>query len=190
MKQQSAISSRHSTTTANASRKATTPVRKLSSLLAISTVLMLSAAPGDTSAARYNDLGHRMMCTCNCQQVLLECNHGGRFSLTGSTCVTHDRMRGELRVALQNGDEDDMILRSFVQKYGATVLVSRSMKGLNKLGWIVAFAVLAATASIMFAFVRKWQSRTPIVTTQVADLQGIDVEALRRLREKTENGDF
>lgn len=191
MKRQSAIGSRLSTTSANASRKALTRVRKLWSLLAISTVLVLSTAAGDTSAARYNDLGHRMMCTCNCRQVLLECNHGGRFSLTGSMCVTYDRMRGELRAALQKGDEDDVILQSFVQKYGATVLVARNTKGLNKLAWIGVFVVFAATAFIAIALERKRHSRAPIVATPVAEFHDVDVDAVRRrVQEDTENDDW
>lgn len=189
MKQQFAISSRLSATTANASRKPTTCVHKLWSLLAISTVLMLSTAADNSSDARYNDLGNRMMCTCDsapaamgpngCRQILLKCNH--------LNCSTADRMRGELRAALQKGDKDDVILHSFVQKYGAIVLVAPL--GINKLVWMVAFAALAAIASFVIAFVRKRQSRPAIVTTPVAELQGIDVEALRRVREETENDD-
>ena len=155
MKQQSAISSRLSATTANASCRATARVRKLRSLLAISTVLALSTAADKSSDARYNDLGQRTMCACDsepaamgpsgCHQVLLRCNH--------LNCDTSDRMR-ELRAALEKGD-NDVILHSFVQKYGASVLVMASMSDISTLAWIVAFAVLAATASIVIAFARK-----------------------------------
>jgi hypothetical protein len=190
MKQQSAVSFRLSATTANASRKPTTCVRKLWSLFAISTVLMLSMAAGNTNDARYNDLGRRMMCICDrepaamgprgCRQVLLECSH--------LDCSTSDRMRGELRAALQKGDKDDVILHSFVQKYGAIVLVAPP--GINKLVWMVAIAALAAIVSIVIAFVRKRQSRPANMTTPLAHLQGIDVDALhRRVREETENDD-
>lgn len=190
MKRQSAISSRLSATTANASRKPPTCVHKFWSLLAISTVLMLNTAADNRSDARYNDLGNRMMCTCDsapaamgpngCRQILLKCNH--------HNCSTADRMRGELRAALQKGDKDDVILHSFVQKYGAIVLVAPP--GINKLVWMVAFAALAAIASFVIAFVRKRQSRPAIVTTPLADLQDIDVDALRRrAQEETENDD-
>ena len=37
-------------------------------------------------------LGHRLMCVCGCNQILLECNHVG--------CNYSDRMRGELMAAL------------------------------------------------------------------------------------------
>jgi len=35
--------------------------------------------------ARFNSLGHRLMCVCGCNQILLECNHVG--------CTYSDRMR-------------------------------------------------------------------------------------------------
>ncbi len=49
---------------------------------------------GDDSA-RFKDLGHRMMCTCGCGQVLLECNHVG--------CQSSDKMRDQLQAALDKG---------------------------------------------------------------------------------------
>jgi cytochrome c-type biogenesis protein CcmH/NrfF len=46
-------------------------------------------------------------------------------------------MRHELKAALQNGNTDDVILNSFVQKYGGNVLqVPREMS--DRLLWIVA----------------------------------------------------
>jgi hypothetical protein len=193
MKQESALNSRLLATTANASSRATIRVRKPWSLLAISIILILGTAADNTSAARYNDLGHRMMCTCDstpaamgprgCRQVLLECNHVG--------CMTSEHMRGELRAALQNGDKDDAILQSFAQKYGATVLVSPSMTDINRLVWIMAFAVLAVTSSIVVAIVHKRQSRPSTVTSSISNLQGIDMDALRRrVREETEKDDW
>ena len=43
-------------------------------LLSIAVIALMGA--GDESA-RFNDLGHRMMCVCGCNQILLECNHVG-----------------------------------------------------------------------------------------------------------------
>ena len=68
--------------------------------LAFAVLLLMGA--GDDSA-RFKDLGHRMMCTCGCGQVLLECNHVG--------CQSSDKMRNELLAALDKGDNDDLILQ-------------------------------------------------------------------------------
>jgi hypothetical protein len=85
--------------------------------------------------ARFNNLGHRLMCVCGCNQILLECNHVG--------CTYSDRMRGELMAGLDRGENDDLALQDFVQKYGPTVLAAPTATGFNRVAWITIFIVLA-----------------------------------------------
>jgi len=41
-------------------------------------VLMVFAFLGASDeGARFNSLGHKLMCVCGCSQILLECNHVG-----------------------------------------------------------------------------------------------------------------
>ena len=42
----------------------------------------------DPSGARFENLGHKLMCRCGCSQILLECNHVG--------CAYSEKMRQEL----------------------------------------------------------------------------------------------
>ena len=65
--------------------------RKTWAVIGLLTMLLLTLAPTDAQHARFTDLGHRMMCTCGCNQVLLECNHVG--------CTVSDKMSAELRGA-------------------------------------------------------------------------------------------
>ena len=72
---------------------------------------------GATDAGtRYNNLNHRMMCTCGCAQILGECNHVG--------CPNSSGELSELRTGIQSGLNDQQILDSFVAKYGAVVLAA------------------------------------------------------------------
>jgi len=71
---------------------------------------------GADSDARFNKLGHQLMCMCGCNQILLECNHVG--------CTYSDRMRNELAAGIDRGDSDSLVLQSFVQKYGNTSLAA------------------------------------------------------------------
>src|ERR1700741_3120072 len=101
--------------------------------------------------ARFRDLGHRLMCVCSCNQILLECNHVG--------CMYSDRMRGELAAGLDRGDNDDLTLQSFIQKYGTTVAAAPSTSGFGRVAWIMPFvALLAGLASVVF-LVRAWKNR-------------------------------
>jgi cytochrome c-type biogenesis protein CcmH/NrfF len=98
-------------------------------------------------------------------------------------------MRRELMAALQKGDNDDVILQSFVQKYGAAVLVP-SARDTNRLAWIVGSALLAVIASVVIVVLRKRQSHPAMETAPLSKLQDIDADALRRrVREETENDD-
>jgi cytochrome c-type biogenesis protein CcmH/NrfF len=119
-------------------------------LVALTAVLLLGA--GDDSA-RFNSLGHRLMCMCGCNQVLLECNHVG--------CQYSDRMRGELVAAMDRGDNDSLVLQDFVQKYGTTVLLAPSTTGFGSVAWITPFAALVLGIGAIYFVVRAWKKRPP-----------------------------
>ena len=106
---------------------------------------------GADTDARFNKLGHQLMCMCGCNQVLLECNHVG--------CTYSDRMRNELIAGLERGDSDSLVLQSFVQKYGNTVLAAPTTTGFNRVAWIMPFAVFAAALALTIWLVRLWKSR-------------------------------
>ena len=82
-------------------------------LLAVAVCFWTGAA---SDSARFNDLGHRLMCTCGCAQLLGECNHVG--------CTESGRERNELSAAIASGATDQQILNSFAAKYGMTVLAA------------------------------------------------------------------
>jgi cytochrome c-type biogenesis protein CcmH len=118
----------------------------------ISILLATSAfAANSGSEARFKDLGHRMMCTCGCGQILLECNHVG--------CRSSDKMRDQLQAALDRGDNDDLILQGFVQEYGPTVIAAPTATGFNKVAWIMPFVALGAGMIFVTWVVRSWKNR-------------------------------
>jgi cytochrome c-type biogenesis protein CcmH/NrfF len=106
-------------------------------------------------AVRYNDLGHKMMCVCGCNQILIECNHLG--------CPDSDRMLGELRTAVASGSNDDAILTAFQDKYGPTVLAAPMLTKFNVVAWIVPPAVLILGIAGTVVLVRKWRRRAAAV---------------------------
>lgn len=103
-----------------------TPVLLRVGLLAAASILLVGT--GDASS-RFNNLGHRLKCACGCREILLECTH--------IACPYSDRMRAELVAAVDRGENDDLALQSFVQKYGPTVLATPAKTGFNRLAWIV-----------------------------------------------------
>jgi len=105
-------------------------------------------------AARFNNLGHRLMCMCGCNQVLLECNHVG--------CTYSDRMRAELVAAMERGDNDSLASQDFVQKYGTTVLLAPSTTGFGRIAWIMPYLALFLGVGAVVLIVRGWNHRQPI----------------------------
>jgi len=146
-------------------------------LLAVAVFALLGA--GDESA-RVNDLGHRMMCVCGCNQILLECNHVG--------CAYSDRMRAELVAAVDRGDNDDLTLQGFVQKYGTTVMAAPTKTGFNRVAWIMPYLVLVLGLVTVTAIVRVWKSRPLVLPAgSVAAVHGSELEYFRdQARKDTE----
>ena len=145
-------------------------------LLLVAVVVFMGA--GDDST-RFKDLGHRLMCACGCRQILLECNHVG--------CAYSDRMRNELTAGLERGDNDSLILQSFVQKYGNTVLSAPTNTGFNIFAWITPFAVFVLASAIAIWLVRMWRARPVAQPVARVNLPTQELDALRRrAREETE----
>ncbi len=121
----------------------------LVTVLAIAAFALIGA--GEPTEARYNKLGHEMMCMCGCGQILLECNHVG--------CSYSARMTDELRAALAKGDSDQAILQGFVEKYGNTVLAAPTKSGFNLVAWIMPFVIFLLSLGAVILVVRTWKSR-------------------------------
>ena len=129
------------------------------------------------ASSRVNDLGHRMMCTCGCAQMLGECNHVG--------CPASGPMLEELRASIGAGSTDQEILASFAAKYGATVLAAPTTHGFDLVGWIAPFAVFAAALLGTILLVRRWKIDPTVGSsaTATADAANLD-PAAKVLREQ------
>jgi cytochrome c-type biogenesis protein CcmH len=151
--------------------------RLAQALLLLVGIVGLMGAGDD--AARFNSLGHKMMCVCGCSQILLECNHVG--------CSYSDHMRNELAAAIERGDSDDLALQGFVQKYGTTVIAAPASTGFDRLAWIMPFLALAVGIAATVLIVRAWKSRPALATPSgVKPVKGAELERYRELaREET-----
>jgi len=144
----------------------------LRALAPVLLLLLVTSAFAASTDARFKDLGHRMMCTCGCGQVLLECNHVG--------CQSSDKMRNELQSSLDKGDNDDLILQGFVQEYGPTVIAAPTAKGFNKIAWIMPFVALAAGIIFVTWVVRAWKNRPePALADGITIPKGSELDHFR-----------
>jgi cytochrome c-type biogenesis protein CcmH len=147
-------------------------------LLGLAFALMLLLGANDDT--RFDRLGHRLMCTCGCNQVLLECNHVG--------CTTSDSMRAELTTMMKAGDSDDLIQQKFVAKYGAVVLSAPTHTGFNRVAWIMPYAALLGGIALVVLVVRRWSRRRVLATVSSSiDVSPEELDQFRRrARQETE----
>jgi len=169
--------------------------------------LLIMLFVGADSNQRFDKLGHRMMCQCGCNQVLLECNHVG--------CTVSEKMRAELQVALgiddlggkQNpsgpqstqpprergtsaaGTSDDAILQGFVAKYGPVVLAAPTATGFNRVAWVMPYMALLGGFLLVGLLVKRWNAkRQPVIAAAAAASMNNEQmdEFRRRARQETE----
>lgn len=140
--------------------------------------LLLGATDANT---RFDSLGHKLMCQCGCNQVLLECNHVG--------CTVSDRMRGELSGMIDRGDSNDTILKNFVQKYGPVVLAAPTATGFNRVAWIMPYLVLVLGLGLCAFVAHAWKRRRPTLAAPAvpSPIDGSELSEYRkRVHQETE----
>ena len=149
-------------------------------LLCVVTVVMMGAGK-----SRFDKLGHELMCSCSCGQILLECNHVG--------CPSSAGMIDELRAQIATGNTDVQIQNWFVAKYGAIILAAPMRGGFDNAAWIVPIAVFLLATVGTFGVVWMWKRRAlrlagPIVTEFPAaqDSNPQDAALRDRIRRETE----
>lgn len=144
-------------------------------LVCLLAVVMLGASPD----ARFEKMGHEMICTCGCGQILLECNHVG--------CPVSPVMIGELHAQIDGGGTNTSIFNWFAAKYGAIVLASPIRGGFDNVAWVAPMAVfLLATIGTGF-LVRMWSSRSRQRRAVTAGGVVVGSDAMReRIRRETE----
>ncbi|WP_263381726.1 cytochrome c-type biogenesis protein [Granulicella arctica] len=143
-------------------------------------VIMLGASGATDPAARFNKLGHEMICTCSCGQILMECNHVG--------CPVSGPMIEELRnQMLVSGSTNTSILNWFAAKYGATVLASPIRGGFDNVAWIAPLLVFFLATIGTAVVVRVWKMRsTSTPLTASASSHPADQALRDRIRRETE----
>jgi cytochrome c-type biogenesis protein CcmH/NrfF len=146
--------------------------------LIVASALLLMGASGDPGGQRFDRLGHALMCQCGCGQVMLECNHVG--------CASSEQMRKELKLAMERGDSDQVILAGFVAKYGPTVLSAPTTTGFNRVAWIMPIVIFLGGLTAVTVVIMAWKRSTPNPhSNPPGSASGELDEFRRRAREET-----
>ena len=140
--------------------------------LALLSLVVMTFLAADQDG-RFQNLGHKLMCMCSCNQVLLECNHVG--------CPVSPVMRDDLTANIGRGDSDELTLQSFEQKYGPTALLAPTTRGFDRTAWIVPYVALFLGLTTVVLVVRAWKNRPQTRTAgMVAPVSGEETGTLSR----------
>ena len=146
---------------------------------ALLTIAVIAFSGAADPAARFNQIGHQLMCICSCGQILLECNHVG--------CPDSDGMRNELMAAVTRGDSDSLVQQAFVQKYGPTVLAAPTTSGFDRAAWILPALAFALGVLAVIYVVRAWKNRPTPAPAGMPRMKSADLDKFReQAREETE----
>ena len=127
-------------------------------LFRVALLAVPAAALAVTSDAQESDrvktIGAKLFCACGCSQILTACNHVG--------CTYSTKMLAELNDRISRGESDDLILQSFVQEYGPTVLAQPPAKGFNALVWIMPIVLPVVAVIAVWGIVQRWRERSTL----------------------------
>ncbi|WP_089407231.1 cytochrome c-type biogenesis protein [Granulicella rosea] len=169
----------HETTTPQKGFSPGLSLKRCTHLLTIALLAVVMLGANDPEA-RFNKVGHEMMCVCGCGQVLLECNHVG--------CPDSARMIGELHTQIDSNTPSSAILNWFAGKYGATVLAAPIRGGFDNVAWIMPFAVFGFGTLGTAFLVQMWSKKRRLAAAGVATVDSNNWEKIspeaRALREK------
>ena len=148
---------------------------------ALAVVVAICFTLGATdSTSRVNKLGHQLMCTCGCSQLLGECDHAG--------CPNRGEEFADLTAAVNNGADDKAILASFSTKYGPTVLAAPTTHGFDLVAWIAPVAVFLAAVLGTILVARSWTANRTQLAAQGINAGPVspEIDALReKIRRET-----
>lgn len=151
---------------------------KRSAQILLVILVTLFTLGADLDRARFEKVGHELMCTCGCQQVLLECNHVG--------CQVSDGMRNKVQAGIVGGKSNEAILAGFVDEFGPTVLAAPTKTGFNRVAWIMPFVVFGLGITAAIYFVRKWHQRLVAAETPPPISAAHYQELVQQARQETE----
>ncbi|HUO35268.1 MAG TPA: cytochrome c-type biogenesis protein CcmH [Candidatus Acidoferrum sp.] len=122
--------------------------------------------------ARAKELGGKLLCVCGCSQILTACNHVG--------CPYSHAMLKELDERVARGESDSLILQSFVQEYGPTVLAEPPARGFDWIAWIMPIIAPLIALFVVWQVVRRWRARA--IPAVAGGAPGVSPELLSRAR--------
>jgi cytochrome c-type biogenesis protein CcmH len=153
-------------------------MKKIAQVTVMAVALILLTGADNSDAARYQKVGSKIMCTCSCGQMLLQCNHVG--------CPNSGPMVRQLQAGIQKFSSDEDVLKWFRDNWGVTAVVEPASHGFELLAWLMPPGALALGFGVIILVVRNWKRRLVAVSMAGVPIDP-QIEAFRsQARRETE----
>jgi cytochrome c-type biogenesis protein CcmH len=138
-------------------------------------ILMAAAALAQTASEKpsldVRRVGARLACQCGCKDSVATCSM--------LECHFSKPAKEKIAQMLSVGMSDQQIVDSFIRENGMAVYLAPP----NALGWIVPYALAAAGALLIVAFLRKYRKPKPLA--EISEIE-IDDPALAKYKDQIE----
>ena len=126
--------------------------------VAVAGVLLYTAWPrgaDDSTAARTHRIASELRCV-DCESL----------SVADSATSTAAATRADIASRIRHGESDAEIRQVYVDRYGESVLLQPSNKGLGVLVWALPIAALVIGAGGIVLALRRWQRQPRLVASE------------------------
>ncbi len=142
--------------------------------MAAAGVLLVGGVAHAQQTDRAKQIGKRLLCMCNCNQILTACNHVG--------CQVSASMLKKLDQLVERGEADDLIIQGFVQEFGTQVYAEPPSTGFSRIAWFLPGIALFTGLGLVILVIMRWLRRPAAVPAGPK----ASAEVLARARERAD----
>jgi cytochrome c-type biogenesis protein CcmH/NrfF len=150
--------------------------RRIVAALKLACLSAMLALPAAAQTDRAKQIGGKFMCTCNCNQVLTQCNHVG--------CTVSTSMLKELDQRVANGDSEAAITQGFVQEFGTQVYAEPPKSGISLVAWSLPTIYLAIGTVLVVMVIWRWRARPHLRPAAANMPHGLSADRLEDVRQR------
>jgi cytochrome c-type biogenesis protein CcmH/NrfF len=121
-----------------------------------------------------------VICTCGCPNMVL------------NTCICGhaDEMRAEIRILIDEGNNEEEVIQILIQRYGERILAEPKAEGFNLAAYVTPFLALLFGSGLLITLIRRWKRNSSEVVEDRLPSQELEGDDPYMLKLKEELDTF
>lgn len=113
-------------------------------------ILLFCVGTLQAAATTVDQVAGKLSCYCG------TCPH---LVVSQCGCSTADQIKSDIQKMIDQGMNEDQIIKSYVAQYGDTVLAAPPQKGFHLTAWLIPFAGFLIGGIVLFTFLKRQQEK-------------------------------